>query len=342
MKETVQLSIGGYAFIFEKDAADALEGYLKTLETHYLKQEGGKEIMEGIEERMAELLQEKTVRGTVVTLASVQGVIDILGRPECIKADDPEPTSAEKPVKKLYRDLADKRLGGVCSGLAQYFGIETSWLRIGFAIVAAVTFFSGVHHGAWSLTVPFIYCLLWIAMPAARTAQERWAMKGDPGTADDIRRNVQSGIREMEETAREVVHSDFFQQFGKWILVLVGIVLLIVGSSGLASVSVLSLKGQQLFGVQITSWLDQLAAEAPAIYDLLSTPWVVALAALAVILPFVGILYGGIMLIFGFKSPSWRPGLVIFVLWLIDIIVLLVLLLAGAASADVLWVLSDM
>ncbi len=336
MKETVQLSIGGYAFTFEKDAADALEGYLKTLESHYLKQEGGREIMDGIEERVAELLQEKTARGTVVTLSSVQGVIDIIGRPERIEADDPEPEPAEKSAKKLYRDLSDKRLGGVCSGLAHYFGIETAWLRIGFAVAAAVTLFSGVHHGAWSLTVPFIYCILWVAMPAARTAPERWAMKGDPATADDIRRTVQSGIHEMGDTAREVVRSDFFQRFGKWILVLVGIVLLIVGSSGLASVSVLSLKGEQLFGPQITHWLDELAAEAPALYGLLETPWVVALAALAVILPFVGILYGGIMLIFGFKSPSWRPGLVIFVLWLIDIIVLLVLLLAGAASADML------
>ena len=47
MKETIQLSIGGYAFMLEKDAAEALSGYLTTLETHYLKQEGGKEIMEG-------------------------------------------------------------------------------------------------------------------------------------------------------------------------------------------------------------------------------------------------------------------------------------------------------
>ena len=45
MKETVQLSIGGYAFILENDAADALSGYLTSLETHYLGQEGGKEIM---------------------------------------------------------------------------------------------------------------------------------------------------------------------------------------------------------------------------------------------------------------------------------------------------------
>ena len=69
-------------------------------------------------------------------------------------------------------------------------------------------------------------------------------------------------------------------------------------------------------------------------YDLLSTPWVVVLAALAVILPFVGLLYGGIQLIFGFKSPSWKPGLVIFVLWLIIVIVLMVLLFAGAAADD--------
>ena len=115
---------------------------------------------------------------------------------------------------------------------------------------------------------------------------------------------------------------------------LVGIVLLIAGSSGLASVSVLSLKGTQLFGVPIAHWMEELSQEYPAFYDLLSTPWVMVLAALAFILPFVGLLYGGIQLIFGFKSPSWKPGLVIFVLWLIIIVVLLVLLIAAGAAED--------
>ena len=338
MKETIQLSIGGYAFILEKDAADALSAYLTTLETHYLRQEGGREIMEGIEERAAELLQENTPQGTVVTLPGIQRVIDIIGRPETIEAGDPDPsvTETEKPRKRLFRDLSDKRLGGVCSGLASYLGIETSLLRVAFAIVATVIFFSGAPHGVWSLTVPFIYCLLWIAMPAARTAQERWAMRGDSGTADDIRRSVQSGIHEMEDTAREVIHSDFFQRFGKWILVCIGIILLITGTSGLASVSVLSLSGTRLFGVPLAHWMDEMAEEAPFLMDLLSEPWFLVLAALAVILPFVGILYGGIQLIFGFKPPSWKPGLVIFVLWLIIVIVLLVLVVAGAASAEML------
>ena len=339
MKETVQLSIGGYAFTFEKDASEALEAYLSRLEAHYLPQEGGKEIMEGIEERMAELLLEKAAAGSVISLPAIQGAIDIIGRPETIEADDPEPQpSGEKTRKRLFRDLDNKRLGGVCSGFAQYFSIDVAWLRMGFVVLTAVMFFSGIKDGAWSLTVPFVYALLWIAMPAARTAQDRWAMHGESPRADDIRRNVQEGIREMGDAAREVTRSDFFQRFGKWILVAVGIVLLIIGTSGLASMSVLSLKGTDLFGMHITRWLAELAEDAPAVYDLLNTPWVVALAALAIILPFVGILYGGIQLIFGFKSPSWKPGLVIFVLWLIIVIVLLVLLLAATASTELMTV----
>ena len=186
----------------------------------------------------------------------------------------------------------------------------------------------------WSLTVPAVYCVLWLAMPAARTAQDRWAMSGESGTADEIRRNVQSGIREMGDTAREVAHSDFFKQFGRIFLIFIGLVLLITGTSGLASISVLSLKGVDLFGVPYMEFMDELADHAPVFLDLMNTTWVMVLVALAVILPFVGILYGGIQMIFGFKSPSWKPGLVIFVLWLIILVVLGVLGFAGIISTE--------
>jgi Putative stress-responsive transcriptional regulator len=336
MTQTEQVSIGGYAFILEKAAAEALEAYLKELEAHYLPQQGGKEIMEGIEERVAELLLDKCGNGTVVTEAHVQSVIQVIGRPERIEADDPEPQTAdgEKARKKLYRDPVNKRLGGVCSGLATYLNIDVAWLRLGFAILAIVLFFAGVERGVWSLSIPFFYCILWVAMPAARTAQDRWAMKGDSGTADEIRRNVQAGIQEMGDAAREVAHSDFFKQFGRIFLLVIGIVLLITGTSGLASISVLSIKGTQLFGIPYTRFMDELSQHAPVFMDLLDTTWVVVLLALAVILPFVGILYGGIQMIFGFKSPSWKPGLVIFVLWLIILVVLGVLGFAGVLSSE--------
>ena len=91
MTEIEKVSIGGYAFTLEKAASEEVGQYLKNLEAHYLGKPGGKEIMEGIEERMAELLLERCGHGRVATMADIQGIIGILGRPERIEADDPEP-----------------------------------------------------------------------------------------------------------------------------------------------------------------------------------------------------------------------------------------------------------
>lgn len=333
MKEVEQFSIGGYVFALEKDAVGQLSSYITELETHYLPQEGGKEILEGIEERIAELLSDKVSAGGVVTLSNVQGIIDIIGRPETIEADNPQAEAPSgKGVKKLFRDIENKRLGGVCSGFAAYFGVDVTVIRIVVTVIAAAVFFGGISSGAWSFTIPFVYCILWIAMPPARTAQDRWAMRGDNGSLDDIRRNVRSGIQEMGETAREVGRGDFFRNFGRAFLVFVGLILLLVGTSGLASAAVLSLKGDVLFGTNMNAVLQELYDNVPWAYDFISTPWLVALLALAILLPFVGMLYGGIQLLFGFKNPSWRPGLLIFMIWLIIMVVLMVIFFAGALS----------
>ena len=95
MKETRQLSIGGYAFVLEEDATRELQSYMNEMERHYMPQEGGKEIMEGIEERIAELLLDK--RANVVTISQVQDVINIIGRPEKIDEEKPEEPVNEMP-----------------------------------------------------------------------------------------------------------------------------------------------------------------------------------------------------------------------------------------------------
>ena len=344
MKEIEKLSIGGYAFTLEKDAATEVEQYLKGLEAHYLGQQGGKEIMEGIEERMAELLLERCGRTGVVTMSDIRGVIDILGRPERIEADDPEPGRPKETARrKLYRDLENKRIAGVCAGLGSYFNYDVVLIRVLFAAVTLILFFSGARHGVWSLSGVVAYALLWLAMPAARTAQERWAMKGDGGTLDDIQRNVRNGVREMGDAARkgfqevgDAVRGPKGNDFGKILLVVLGIILLLSGVSGLASVSVIGLKAPTLFSAPIDRLLGELSAQSPALYDLVSTPWVMVLAILAVLLPLIGLIYGGIQMIFGFTPPKWKPGLVIFILWLVDLVVLGVLLAMGALSTEYL------
>ena len=56
--------------------------------------------------------------------------------------------------KKLKRDTSDKMVAGVASGLANYFELDVTWVRIAFALA---TFFGG--SGIW------VYIILWIAVP---------------------------------------------------------------------------------------------------------------------------------------------------------------------------------
>ena len=345
MPEIEKVSIGGYAFTLEKAAAEEVGQYLKNLEAHYLGKPGGKEIMEGIEERMAELLLERRGRNGVATMADIQSLIGILGRPERIEADDPEPSETQaRPQKKLYRDLENKKIAGVCAGLGNYFNFDVVAMRIIFCVITLALFFTGVDEGVWSLSGFAVYVILWLAMPAARTAQERWAMKGDAGTLDDIQRNIRNGVEEMGDAARrgmrEVTDTvrGHGNELGKILLLVIGIILLLGGVSGLASVSVIGLKGPTLLSAPIDSFLDDMSLHAPAFYEMVNTPWILVLVILAVVLPLIGLIYGGIQLIFGFKPPKWRPGLVIFVLWLIVLVVLAVLFAMGVVSTEYLHV----
>jgi len=86
MKEVERFSLGGYAFTLEQDAASLVADYLGELEKYYDGREGGSEIMEGIEERMAELLLEKAGREGVCTREMIEAIIGILGKPEVIEA----------------------------------------------------------------------------------------------------------------------------------------------------------------------------------------------------------------------------------------------------------------
>lgn len=59
--------------------------------------------------------------------------------------------------KKLQRDTQHKVIGGVCAGLANYFGMDATLLRL---LLAFMILFAGT--GLW------LYIILWIVMPACR------------------------------------------------------------------------------------------------------------------------------------------------------------------------------
>ena len=334
MKQIEKVSIGGYAFTLETEAAAELDSYLKEMSSYY----SNPEITEGIEERMAELLRERVGENGVASKAVILSIIDILGRPERIAQDEPDdaaPDKEEKPSKKLYRDMEGAKLAGVCSGLSAYFNMDPSILRIAFVALTILGILIpwNCHMRGVVMFGPVLYVILWICMPAARTAQQRWQMRGDDGTAESIRRNIESGAKEVGNALREVGNSPAWGSAGRVVEVIVGLMLLVISVSGLFAGG-LAVFGWQWLGLTelFNNITAEITAEFPQLITIMAEPWVKMLALAVYGLPFIGMLYSSIMLLFHIKSPSWRPGLIIFVLWLIAIIAFGILVSASYLS----------
>lgn len=376
MKPVQKVSIGGYAFTLEEDACKLAGDYLHALETHYAGREGGREIMEGIEERMAELLLEKNGSGGVVGEDSIRQIIGILGRPEAIEEEselDDSPSSpdagsgisrpdgdetaheAPKLRRKLYRDLEHKLLGGVCSGLGIYTNVDPIVYRLVFVVFSLFDFFHffrGIIRGYApslhiNLVFPLIYLILWILIPAAKTVRRRWEMRGETGSVDDIERKVGNDVHEISAVVgnigrrtrsvlREAGSSPIGHAIGHVLRVAVGILQLLVGVAILAA-GLGCYQGIFPSGMTCNYFWSRLSEEWPVVADFLSKPLSVILLVSVAVLPAIGMIYGGVMMLFKLKAPNWRPGLVIFVLWLIALVVLGVLIAMAAVSGTYAW-----
>ena len=80
-----------------------------------------------------------------------------------------------KGPRRLYRDMDNKTIAGVCSGLSYYFDIDVTIFRI----LMLVAFICG-SAGFW------IYVILWIAVPKAVTPAQKCEMRGIPATAENM------------------------------------------------------------------------------------------------------------------------------------------------------------
>jgi phage shock protein C len=65
-------------------------------------------------------------------------------------------------AKKLYRSADDRWLAGVCGGLAKYFNIDPTLVRVIFVILALV-----------GLGGVILYLLLWVLIPNEPTGAEQ-------------------------------------------------------------------------------------------------------------------------------------------------------------------------
>lgn len=189
MKKTVNVAIGGCSFVIDEDACNVISTYLDRFKAAIGESSSSTEVMDELENRIADLLKGKLGGRDVVTLAMAECVIAQLGYPEGYKEAEhkngPEAPGQDagwqdRPVKKLFRDTDDKKIAGVCSGLALFLGVDVVIMRVIFLIALICG-----SAGFW------IYVVIWIAAPEAKTAAEKCELRGIPATADNIRRFTQ-------------------------------------------------------------------------------------------------------------------------------------------------------
>lgn len=195
MNRTITMNLSGIIFHIEEDAYEKLNKYLSTIRGYFSTTEGRDEIMGDIESRIAEMLQEKVSQAKqAVLLADVESIIAVMGKPEDFASEKQDTKSdssqKEEPAdsgvrygKRLFRDPDDRLVGGVCSGIANYFNIDPIWIRGAFAI-ALFVFGTGV----------LLYLVLWIIIPLAKTAAEKLQMRGEKVDINNIGKVVNEEI----------------------------------------------------------------------------------------------------------------------------------------------------
>ncbi len=336
MKDVVKVSISGFSFTLDVESYRILSDYLGELNNHYKDEKYGVEIVSDIEERVAELLMERGAKERVVSVEDVEQIIAILGHPSEIDgntspnggipnggAENSGLSGARR--KRLFRDVESKLISGVCSGLAHYFNIDVALVRIIFLLLLLFSPLEWLADkldllhktGGPSGFVFLLYIILWIAIPAARSVEQRCAMRGVGAGVDDIAGRVKNGERRERGYYGSTAHR-VTEFIGSAIRIGVGVILLGGGLSGL-------LVGMLIFlGIDIAA--DFYLADFMINFsdELAGNFWLKLGAAMSCSLPFIGMIYGGILLLFNLKSPNWHPGLVILLLWLVSLFVTII------------------
>ncbi len=344
MKTVEKVSVGGYAFTMESEAAAAAAAYLGELQAFYAGKPSGSEILEGIEERMAELLMEKAPGGGVVTADMVARVTETLGRPEAIEAEDPadnpqvasepdEPADAPKaPRRRLYRDRSSRVIAGVCGGLGTFLNIDPFVFRLLFVLFSLFGF-RFIDQSVISVSAPFLYLILWVCMPMARTVRQRDEQRGQVGTVDGISQRVRRESLAEPAAPPKPALSWISRVLG----VATGALMLLTGVALLAGVAAVlwaSLRASGDMSYLYHRLMEEISFFGTALSSVTSDPVIPLLVLLSVLLPAVGLIYAGVLLIFDLRPPRWHPGLWLFILWLVVLVVLavfVVLLLANGA-----------
>lgn len=228
MKKVIRVNIGGLVFQIDNEAYDKLDSYISALRKQFEGTEGGEEIIHDIEFRIAEIFQEKTKRENreAILTEDIDEIIRVMGAPKDLEEEEESPSAARPESetgpaapeeaepetagadagdptppppdpryegrKRFYRNADDKLLGGVCSGLATYIDADPLVVRLAF-----ILFTLAASAGIW------LYIILWILVPEARTTSAKLQQRGEKVTVESIEKAIKRETRDLQKRFKD-------------------------------------------------------------------------------------------------------------------------------------------
>lgn len=207
---TIHVNIGGIGFSLEEEGYRLLKEYLVQLEVRLHENLDRKEIISDIEARICELILDEQSPENIVSAPRIKEIIRQLGLPDGAagSSDDkcaPQQTeySKETLTKRLYRNPDGAKIGGVCSGLATYFQIEPTIIRLLFcspllllicvSVIPVINMLCPFFGVMISVSI-LLYLILWFAVPKACTPRQKLEMTGSPITVASISQTLSSDL----------------------------------------------------------------------------------------------------------------------------------------------------
>lgn len=333
MNKTIIININGIVFHIEEDAYEILKNYMTDVKRHFSTSADSLEITTDIENRIAEMFSEllskdnKQViveQDVVIVIEQMGSVADFENAESESKTDSAVYTNTTER-RRLFRDRDDHLVAGICSGIANYFDINSIWIRLLFA-------FSVPFAG----TGVIVYIILWIVIPKAVTRADRMAMKGEKQNLQGFKKNfeeelssVRQNMSDFRHEARPFVYQarDFFSDFfhhlgvflngtGKVLIKLIGILLLVACFAALIAL-VGALIGVTVVGKEPINLFP---------FNIIRNEFAVRIyfaAFFTALIPLLGIILLIIKVIFNVRSVGRSTGTVFLVLWICSITLLI-------------------
>lgn len=203
MHKVISINLNGNAYQLEDGGFEALRLYLDRAERQLEGNPDRAEIMADLEQAIADKCRKHLgPHKTVVTTAEVEAIIAEMGPVDGAAGEDAESAGTapgsdsktgdtkEPPPKRLYRVPAGSMIAGVCTGLATYFNVDVTIVRIGFVAAALLT------KGAAIIA----YVVMMFVVPEASTPEARAAAGDAPFNARDV---IERARARSTETGRE-------------------------------------------------------------------------------------------------------------------------------------------